>query len=218
MKPLWISKRLGIVAVLAVLTLQAGVGLGQTTSQPMTVGYKSGQVTDVRPPSSIEIDERSEALERVVELWREALGHDLPAEAYAGWGWFADNQHLDDEIWLDLTLQTAARDGVNLAEPDRIAGRAEGMAPDPSYGTHFFQDLVESQIFSLAIHSNGAATEAGEYINWSFLREAQNRLSHYLPDAPPQACLKLIDIAAERNGQKLEVWMDGEKGLAFFSK
>jgi hypothetical protein len=59
MKPLWISKRLGIVAVLAVLTLQAGVGLGQTTSQPMTVGYKSGQVTDVRPPSSIEIDERS---------------------------------------------------------------------------------------------------------------------------------------------------------------
>ena len=59
MKPLWISKRLGIVAVLVVLTLQAGVGLGQTTSQPMTVGYKSGQVTDVRPPSSIEIDERS---------------------------------------------------------------------------------------------------------------------------------------------------------------
>ena len=59
MKPLWISKRFGIVAVLAALTLQAGVGLGQTTSQPMTVGYRSGQVTDVRPPSSIEIDERS---------------------------------------------------------------------------------------------------------------------------------------------------------------
>ena len=60
MKPLWISKRFGrVAAILAVLTLQAGVGLGQTTSQPMTVGYKSGQVTDVRPPSSIEIDERS---------------------------------------------------------------------------------------------------------------------------------------------------------------
>jgi hypothetical protein len=28
-------------------------------SPPVTVGYKAGQVTEVRPPSSIEIDERS---------------------------------------------------------------------------------------------------------------------------------------------------------------
>jgi hypothetical protein len=94
----------------------------------------------------------------------------------------------------------------------------EGTAPDPSYGTHFFQDLVESQIYSLAVHSNGVAADGAEFVNWDFLRTAQNRLGAFLPEASPQSCLKLIDVPAERNGQKLEVWMDGENGLAFFSQ
>lgn len=38
---------------------KAAVGLCQTVSPPVIVGYKSGQVTEVRPPSSIEIDGRS---------------------------------------------------------------------------------------------------------------------------------------------------------------
>ena len=77
------------------------------------------------------LEEPSEALDRAVELWHEALDQALPPEAYAGWGWFATNQHLDDEIWLELTLQTAARDNVNLDEPEEIAERAERLAPDP---------------------------------------------------------------------------------------
>ena len=50
-----------MIVILALLGVNGkiAVGLGQTVSAPVTVGYKSGQVTEVRPPSSIEIDERS---------------------------------------------------------------------------------------------------------------------------------------------------------------
>jgi hypothetical protein len=57
-----LSGRLRITVVILALfgmSWEVSVGLCQTVSPPMTVGYKSGQVTEVRPPSSIEIDERS---------------------------------------------------------------------------------------------------------------------------------------------------------------
>ncbi len=78
-----------------------------------------------------ELDSPSPELDRATGLWREALIRELPAEAYGGWGWFAINDHLDDATWLDLTLQTAALEGVNLAEPEEIAERAERLTPDP---------------------------------------------------------------------------------------
>jgi hypothetical protein len=93
----------------------------------------------------------------------------------------------------------------------------DGLAPDPSYGTHFFQDLVESQIYSLAVHTNGTSGDTGGFINWEFLKVAGDRLSAILPDQPRIECLKVIDVPAERHGQRLDVLMDGEKALAFFS-
>jgi hypothetical protein len=77
-----------------------------------------------------ELDGPSPELDRAADVWREALARELPAEAYGGWGWFAINEHLGDSTWLDLTLQTAARVGVNLAEPEEIAERAERLMPD----------------------------------------------------------------------------------------
>jgi len=78
-----------------------------------------------------ELEGRSPELDRATALWREALARELPPEAYSGWGWFAINNHLEDSTWLDLTLQTAARENVNLAEPEEIAERAERLMPDP---------------------------------------------------------------------------------------
>jgi hypothetical protein len=100
----------------------------------------------------------------------------------------------------------------------------DGLAPDPSYGTHFFQDLVEAQINSLAVHTNpaGEANASGvvsDYLNWDFLHRAADQLQTVLPGAAAaQDCLKLVDVVAERGGQKLDVLMDGEKALAFFAK
>lgn len=78
-----------------------------------------------------ELDGPSAELDRAIDLWREALARELPAEAYNGWGWFAINDHLEDATWLDLTLQVAGREDVNLAEPEEIAERAERVMPDP---------------------------------------------------------------------------------------
>lgn len=79
-----------------------------------------------------EDDENSPGLSPgpALALWREALAAGLPADAFAGWGWFVVADRVDDDDWLKLTLRTAALPSVNLAEPDRIAERAEGMAPD----------------------------------------------------------------------------------------
>jgi hypothetical protein len=48
-----------VILASAWMNWEVAVGLCETVAPPVTVGYKSGQVTDVRPPSSIEIDERS---------------------------------------------------------------------------------------------------------------------------------------------------------------
>jgi hypothetical protein len=94
----------------------------------------------------------------------------------------------------------------------------DGLAPDPSYGTHFFQDLVESEIYSLAVHTNGTGGTGDEFLNWDFLASARDRLGSVLPDQAPFDCLKLIDVRAERHGQHVDLLMDGEKALAFFAK
>ncbi|MCC7357868.1 MAG: hypothetical protein IT317_00225 [Anaerolineales bacterium] len=117
--------------------------------------------------------------------------------------------------------------GVPVSYADIFNARAlvelsvgpEGLAPDPSYGTHFFQDLVESHIYSLALATTeapAAPQENVEFLNWDFLRQAADRLAAVLPEAAPVPCLKLIDVPAERLGQSLDILMDGEKALAFF--
>ena len=64
--------KVGIIVVLSVMNWDVAVSFGQPVSPPVTAGYKSGQVTEVRPPSSIEIDERSYELKTdVVILDRE---------------------------------------------------------------------------------------------------------------------------------------------------
>jgi hypothetical protein len=69
MKSFGLSYGLGTVAIMAVLNtgLQLELGFCQAVPPP-TVGYKSGQVTEVRPPFSIEIDERSYDLKSDVTI------------------------------------------------------------------------------------------------------------------------------------------------------
>ncbi len=96
-----------------------------------------------------------------------------------------------------------------------VALTRRGYTPEPSYGTHFFQDLVETQIYPLAIYPE----DGDDSLNWEFLHKATNRLSEILPQAPPslQPCLKVIHVSAERPGQRLEIILDGQQGLGYFS-
>jgi len=88
-------------------------------------------------------------------------------------------------------------------------------APDPSYGTHFFQDLVESNIYPLAVYPD----EPTDTLNWPFLQAARNQLLELMPEAVELVeVLKVIHLPAERPGYKLDVLMDSEKALAYFVK
>jgi hypothetical protein len=84
-------------------------------------------------------------------------------------------------------------------------------APEPSYGTHFFQDLVEARIFPLAIAVDDAATQ----FNQSFFEDSPSVLDELVPQAAEWGdVLQLIDIRASSDGSSMELVMDGEADAA----
>ena len=55
---------------------------------------------------------------------------------------------------------------------------ADDQAPEPSYGTHFFQDLVEAGIYPIAV----ALANEGDEFNQQFFDGSDNVLTQLLPD------------------------------------
>jgi hypothetical protein len=88
-------------------------------------------------------------------------------------------------------------------------------SPQPSYGTHFFQDLVEANIYTLAVDIHDPETG----FNQRYFDQAPNSLSSLLPDTSEwDSMLKLIDVSTTSAGRKLTLIMDGDrsKAAAFF--
>jgi hypothetical protein len=84
-------------------------------------------------------------------------------------------------------------------------------ASEPSYGTHFFQDLVESHIYPLAIALSDPDTE----FNRTFFNSSPNGLEPLLPEARAlDSVIRLISVAAVRKGSRLDLVMDGDRGIA----
>ncbi|MBN2388132.1 MAG: hypothetical protein JXB85_14035 [Anaerolineales bacterium] len=93
-----------------------------------------------------------------------------------------------------------------------LASQKGGYASEPSYGTHFFQDLVESQIYPLAI----SLEEAGDFLNLDFLVQAKNRVAEFIPqESAARGCIRVVHVPGERPGWQLEIAMDGESGLGY---
>jgi Pyruvate phosphate dikinase, AMP/ATP-binding domain len=84
-------------------------------------------------------------------------------------------------------------------------------SPEPSYGTHFFQDLVEARIYPLAIAVDDPATE----FQRTFFEESTNLLATWLPDKQQwEPYLRLIDVRQSSSGATMELVMDGEADQA----
>ena len=93
--------------------------------------------------------------------------------------------------------------GVNVGFADidhagvlvELAREEAGHAPEISYGTHFFQDLVEQQTIYLPIFPNDASSG----FNSAFFEHSPNVLAKLLPDYAAFAPLiKVIDVLAAR--------------------
>ena len=86
-------------------------------------------------------------------------------------------------------------------------------APEPSLGTHFFQDLLESQIYPLAI----SLDDGQAVFNREFFYNLPNHLAEWIPasaGSDMQSSLRLIRVSDYRPGKCMRVLMNEEKSLA----
>lgn len=114
--------------------------------------------------------------------------------------------------------------GVNITYSDidnaamliEIARKQNNYIPEPSFGTHFFQDLVEASIRYLPLYPD----DAGVIFNEGYLTSQPNILAKILPACATLAdVIRVIDIPASSGGQVLQVLMNAEKekGLALLT-
>ncbi len=104
----------------------------------------------------------------------------------------------------------------NSAMLIEIARKTGGHVPDLSFGTHFFQDMVEARIRYLALYPD----EEGNIFNEAFFRRSPNMLEMILPEyGYLRDVVRVIDVAAVSDGREIHVIMDGEKdeALAFLA-
>jgi hypothetical protein len=109
----------------------------------------------------------------------------------------------------DLGIRIGYGDIYNARALIELAGKGVGPAPEASFGTHFYQDLVESNIYPLAIYFDDEDT----VFNRKFFYKTPNRLFDYLPEAARLSnCLRLIEVSSFRPHHHLELVMDDEQG------
>ena len=111
----------------------------------------------------------------------------------------------------DLGVPINYGDIYNTRALVELAGIGSDAIPEPSFGTHFFQDLVEANIFPLAIFMEDPEVQ----FNHPFFYDSPNQLLEFLPDAREYAhTLRLIEISSFRPSHHLELVMDDNKGKA----
>jgi hypothetical protein len=108
---------------------------------------------------------------------------------------------------LDLGIKASYAD-IDHARVLIEVALSQGIhAPEASYGTHFFQDLVEAQIYPLPLYPDDPDT----LFNWDFFQKTSNVLCELAPDRAGYAgYVKVIDVPAATNGRYLEIIMNGE--------
>jgi len=112
---------------------------------------------------------------------------------------------------IKLGVPVTYSDISNTSLLIEIASRHEGSMPELSFGTHFFQDLVESAIRYLPLFPG----EDGGALNRAFLIGAENRLASLVPDyAHLGGAVRVIDVAAATGGLVLKVAMNSEDNEA----
>lgn len=97
-----------------------------------------------------------------------------------------------------------------------IARQKGSYVPELSFGTHFFQDLVEADIRYLPLYPD----DDGIVFNEAFLLESPNLLAHLVPEyASLSDVIRVIEVPKVADGQVLCVVMNSSAGeaLAFLT-
>ncbi len=108
---------------------------------------------------------------------------------------------------IRLGVRVTYSDISNTALLVEIARRKGSYVPDLSFGTHFFQDLVEASIRYLPLYPD----ERGVHFAESFLLSSPNALASVLPEeARMEGVVRVIDVRAASDGRVLRVLMNAE--------
>ncbi len=112
----------------------------------------------------------------------------------------------------DLGVHVAYSDIYNARALIELAGEAIGASPEPSFGTHFFQDLMEAEIYPLAIFLDDTDT----VFKREFFYNAPNRVRDFVSIDNPRvlSALHLIDVHERHPNHHLDLVMDSQKSRA----
>jgi len=111
----------------------------------------------------------------------------------------------------DLGVSISYADIYNTKALVELTGPGIGVTPEPSFGTHFFQDLVESNIYPLAVYLD----DDDVIFKDDFFYSTPNKLGEFLPaEKDKGSILRLIEVASYRSDHHLELVMDDNQGLA----
>ncbi len=117
---------------------------------------------------------------------------------------------------IKLGVSITYSDINNTAMLIEIARKKGNYVPDLSFGTHFFQDLVESSIRYLPLYPD----EANNAFNERILTKSANILSQMLPEFEDlEKVVRVIDVQHSVGGKILKVFMnaDLEQAVAVFT-
>jgi len=108
---------------------------------------------------------------------------------------------------IKLGVSVTYSDINNTAMLIEIARQQGNYVPDLSFGTHFFQDLVEAEIRYLPLYPD----DPGIVFNERFLLSAPNLLPELLPEFAHLAqVLRVIDVPNASRGLVLKVLMNAD--------
>ena len=109
----------------------------------------------------------------------------------------------DIKLGVDVTYS----DINNTAALIEVARRTGDYVPEVSFGTHFFQDLVEAGIHYLPLYPDDPETVWNE----AFFRSSPNLLAEFLPEYERLAdTIHLIDVPKAAGGKILQLLMNAD--------
>jgi len=111
----------------------------------------------------------------------------------------------------DLGVHVAYGDIYKTRALVELSGKSIGTSPEPSFGTHFFQDLMEAHIYPLAIFLD----DKGVLFNHDFFYETPNKVLKFITiEKRLTRTLRLLAVKDFRLGHHMDLVMDGQKGRA----
>lgn len=111
----------------------------------------------------------------------------------------------------DLGVPIDYGDIYNSRALVELAGEHFGLPPEPSLGTHFFQDLMESQIYPLAIPLD----EGKNMINEVFFEQTPNHVIDFIDLEPNlEGSLRLIQVNDFRPNHHIRILMNDDESRA----